>query len=114
MQKTSYLREIQKRLPDDLLIVDSTDFEFSEEEFISILSWIHYFGLHYQKFGKDKYPEIPNPIISRRLALDFGLYRVPSDIAPHVGKHIVYINGLRGLDGRGKKESLRGFIDNKF
>ena len=68
------LKEIQKRLPDDIVLEDNTTFEFTEDEFVVILSWIKYFNHHYQEYGKTQFPKVVLPIISKRLILDLGLY----------------------------------------
>lgn len=115
MKKTTYLREIQKRMPDDIVIEDETDFEFTEDEYISILSWIKLFNKHYEKHGKDANPDIIFPIISKRLRLDFGLYRFPSDLEEDKGKHAVYIspNG-RLMDGSFKKNITVKYLVNTW
>ena len=38
MKNLAFLKQIQKRLPDDIVIFDETNFNFSEDEYISILS----------------------------------------------------------------------------
>jgi len=100
MKKNICIRNIQKRLPNNVLLYDETDFEFSEDEYISILSWIKYFNKHYSKFHLTKLPEIIFPIISKRLRLDFGLYCT----ADMDGKYKIYLseNG-KLLNGEVKK-----------
>ncbi|MDQ2178001.1 hypothetical protein [Marinifilum sp. D714] len=104
MKKETCLIKIQKRLPDDIIVVDETPFEFTDDEFICILSWIKYFNAHYKEYGKEKYPDVMFPIISKRLRLDFGIYRVPNKNEPYRGKYIIYLsqNGKR-MDGTVKK-----------
>jgi hypothetical protein len=93
MKKINYLDEIQKRLPDDIIIQDETSFEFNEDEFLGILSWIKNFNEHYKKFGKTAQPYVMFPIISKRLRLDFGLYNYPSDLSnENKGAFIIYIS----------------------
>lgn len=46
MIKSRYLQEFQKRLPDDILIEDETNFEVTDDEYVSILSWFKYFKEH--------------------------------------------------------------------
>lgn len=92
MKTTKYIIEIQKRLPDDIIIKNETSFEFSEDEYISILSWIKYFNEHYKIFGKEKQPCIMYPIISKRLRLDFGLYNFPNPLEENKGGYIIYIS----------------------
>lgn len=101
MKKQTILTKIQKRLPDDIIICDETNFDFTDDECISILCWIKYFNHHYAEFGKNKLPKIIFPIISKRLRLDFGLYQTKANNEPNSGKYIIYItqNGqmLNGL-----------------
>lgn len=108
MDKEKYLKQIQGRLPDDLVIEDETSYEFTEDEFIGILSWIKYFNVHYKEKQKSDLPAIIFPIISMRLRLDFGLY-VAKD---RKGKHLIYIspNG-QILNGKITKESIKGIIN---
>ncbi|MDR7128090.1 hypothetical protein J2X69_000418 [Algoriphagus sp. 4150] len=104
MNKKTYLKEIRKRLPDDITLEDETENEISDDEFIGVLSWIKYFNSHYKEHGKDNSPVIIFPIISRRLRLDFGLYRFPSDSEINRGKHVIYIsNNEKSMDGTIKK-----------
>lgn len=100
MKKSTLLKEIQKRLPEDIIVEDETPYEFTEDEYVSILSWIKYFNGHYSLHGKNQDPTVFFPIISKRIRLDFGLYRFPSDTEINKGKHVIYIspNGKR-LDG---------------
>lgn len=111
MNKQRQLKEIQKRLPDDIMIVDETSFDFTEDEYVSILCWIKFFNQHYEQFGKNKYPKLMFPIISKRLRLDFGLYRVASDGELCKGCYNIYLseNG-KGLDGKIRKQSIKEII----
>lgn len=104
MTKKTYLKEIQKRLPEDIIVQDETTFEFTEDEFISILCWLKYFNQHYSVFGKGKLPEILFPLVSKRFRLDFGLYITANDQPVNFGKYIIYItqNGQL-LNGTYKK-----------
>lgn len=112
MTKKGYLKKIQDRLPDDLIIEDETSFEFTEDEFIGILSWIKYFNIHYKEKGKTDIPEIVFPIISKRLRLDFGLYLTPSDTEVNNGKYIIYLSKNGGmLNGDIKNQSLKQLIN---
>lgn len=92
MKKTTYLKEIQKRMPDDILVQDETHFEFKEDEYISILCWIKYFNNHYKEHGKNELPSILFPIVSKRMRLDLGLYHLPCNLEINSGKHIIYIS----------------------
>ena len=92
MKKSTCLKEIQKRLPDDIVIQDETTFEFTDDEYVSILSWIKYFKEHYREYGKGKIPTVPFPMISKRLRLDFGLYIRPSDSETNRGKNVIYLS----------------------
>jgi hypothetical protein len=106
MKKEKCLKEIEKRLPEGIVLEDETPFELTDDEFITILSWIKYFNEHYKEYGKEKSPSIKFPIISKRLRLDFGLYQSPSDTEKNRGKYVIYLsqNGLL-LDGT-VKESI--------
>ena len=108
MNNAKYLKEIQDRLPEDLVIEDETSFEFTEDEFVGILSWIKYFNIHYKENQKSHTPEILFPIVSKRLRLDFGLY-ITKD---NNDKHVLYIspNGQM-LNGKIKKETIKGLIN---
>ena len=92
MTKKYQIKEIQKRLPDNIKIVDETKFDITEDEFIGILSWIKYYNAHYKKFEKKEHPDVIFPIISKRLRLDFGLYRFPSDVEHQKGDFVVYLS----------------------
>lgn len=105
MKKSTFINEIQRRLPGDIIIYDETNFDFTDDECISILCWIKYFNNHYEVFEKKELPQILFPIISMRLRLDFGLYNTPCDLKNNYGKYIVYLtqNGQL-LNGTYKKK----------
>lgn len=105
-QKRKMLEEIQSRLPDNIVIEDETGFDFTEDEFASMLSWIKYFNLHYMKYGMEKYPDIMFPLLSKRMRFDFGLY-IPED----EGKHVIYISKVGVcLDGKVRQtKSIKSF-----
>lgn len=92
MKTQTYLKEIQKRLPDDIIIQNETSFEFNEDEFVSILSWIKNFNQHYKLFGKKEQPYLMFPLISKRLRLDFGLYNYPNNLEVNKDGFIIYIS----------------------
>lgn len=101
MTKTKQITEIQKRLPRDIKIVDETQYEFTEDEFLGILSWLKFFNSHYKKFGKTEHPELLFPIISKRIRLDFGVYCVKSEYEPSKGNHNIYISdNIKNIRGR--------------
>lgn len=108
MNKAKYVKEIQDRLPDDLVIEDQTSYEFTEDEFIGILSWIKYFNIHYKEKQKSQTPAMLFPVISKRISLDFGLYIKKDDN----DKHVIYIstNGQM-LNGKIKEESVKELIN---
>ncbi len=113
MKKETCLKEILKRLPNDIIVEDETDFEFTDDEILSILSWIKYFSKHYEEHGKEELPKVVFPIISKRLRLDFGLYCTPCDIDKNRGKYVIYLsqNG-KLLNGTVKKNiSLKDLIN---
>lgn len=91
MRKVSFLKLVEERLPQDIIIRDETQFEFTEDECVVMLSWIQYFNDHYKVYKKEKLPSIINPYISIRLKLDFGLYRIPCDLDADKGKYVIYI-----------------------
>ena len=95
MNKKSIIKRIQERLPDDIQVIDQTSFEFTDDEFLSILSWIKYFNLHYSIHGKRELPGISFPIISSRLGLEFDLYRFKSDQVIDRGKYSIYLSDIR-------------------
>ena len=113
MKKETCLKEISKRLPKDIIIEDETPFELTDDEYISILSWIKYFNAHYKEHGKEKHPDVIFPIISKRLRLDFGLYRFPSDTIINRGKHVIYLsqNGKLLNGGVKKNMTIKGLIN---
>jgi hypothetical protein len=92
MIKATCLKEFQKRMPDDIIVIDETPFDFTEDEYVGILSWIKYFNHHYKTHGKNEHPSVIFPIVSIRVRLDFGLYCTPSQTRGTMGKHIVYIS----------------------
>lgn len=100
MRKSTCIGQIQKRLPSDIILQDQTPFEFTDDEFIVMLSWIKYFNRHYENDGMNEHPTIQFPQVSKRMYLDFSLYRFPSSTETNKGKHVIYItaNGKR-LDG---------------
>lgn len=111
MTKTNYLKQFQKRLPDDIKIVDEVPYEFTEDEIVSILCWLKYFNHHYSINGKNEYPQIMFPVVSKRMHLDFGLYIGKSETEPFKGQHNIYIteNG-KLLTGKVEKQSLEKVI----
>ena len=112
MTKTYYLKEFQKRLPEDIKIIDETSYDLTEDEIVSILCWLKYFNHHYETNGKNDYPQIMFPIISKRIRLDFGLYIVKSDIEPNKGQHNIYISeNEKSLTNKGEKQSLKKMIN---
>lgn len=104
MKKSSLIKNIQKRLPDDIIVDDETEFEFTDDEYLSILSWIKCFNKHYEIYGKNEGMPIQLPVISKRLRLDFAFFNIPCDLEENKGKYIIYIlaNGKQ-IDGTIKK-----------
>ena len=88
----NYIKEIQSRLPEGIIIENEHKFSLTRAEFLSILCWVKYFNAHYKEFKMTKYPDIAFPIISARIFLDFGLYIPPKD-----GQHIIYIGKFKKL-----------------
>lgn len=105
MKKSTLINNIQKRLPAEIIIQDETNFEINDDEYVSILSWIKCFNEHYKINGKNEGMLVQFPMISKRIRLDFGLYRVPCDLKENNGKYIIYItaNGKQN-DGKIKNK----------
>ena len=91
LKKSTHLKEIQKRLPEDLVLVVETKFSFTDDEYIAILSWIKWFNTHYEKYGKEELPGIISPLVSFRVRIDFGLYNQPCTLPATKGLYIVYL-----------------------
>ncbi|GET46929.1 hypothetical protein [Capnocytophaga felis] len=72
MLKKTQLKEIQKRLPEDILLIDSTTFDnYTDDEYLALLSWIKCFKNHYEKFQNNA-PFYPHcAFVSTRLFIDF-------------------------------------------
>jgi hypothetical protein len=100
MKKVTCIKEIQKRLPDDIIVIDETPFEFTDDEYVGILSWIKLFNHHYKIHGKNEHPPLMYPIVSTRVLLNLGLYRFPSQTEDNKGKHIVYISQNKSASKR--------------
>lgn len=92
MTKRTMLKTIRATVPSGILIEDSTDFDFSEDEFVALLSWISYFNVHFSEFGFSQIPKVQFPVVSRRITLDFGLYNIPVEDGLNKGCNVVYIN----------------------
>lgn len=111
MTKANQLKEIQKRLPKEIYIIDETNFEYTEDEYVGILSWIKFFNSHYESKGKTENPSVIFPIISKRLRLDLGLYRFPSDVENQKGKHIIYLSENGKLStGKVIKQTVKNLV----
>lgn len=91
MNNPRSLKEFQNRLPDDIIIVDGTNVDFTEDEYVVILSWLKSFNKHYMKYEKNENFPIVYAIVSTRLRLDFGVYRFPIEEGDYKGKHIIGI-----------------------
>ena len=112
MKKNKMISEVQKRLPEDIIVIDETTFEFAEDEFISILSWIKYFNWNYKINNKSGPPAIQSPIISKRMQLDFYFYWLSEDIQNKEPGFYIYIKSIL-RDNNGKenyKKTLREII----
>lgn len=109
MKNSTLIKNIQQRMPDDIIIHDETNFELTDDEYVSILSWIKCFKVHYETFGKNKEMPVQFPVISKRIRLDFGLYRIPCELETTKDKHIIYIcaNGKQNNGKIKKKITLR-------
>jgi len=95
MSKEKMLKDIQKRLPDDVIIIDGTNFDFTEDEFVSILCWLKYFVKKYKNYNKAERPDVKFPIISKRLMLDLDLGLYDESIVECKGKYGIYINATQ-------------------
>ncbi len=108
MKKDTVLRNIQKRLPDDILIKDNVSFELTEEEYFSILVWIKVFNIHFKEFGKSKNMPLHIIPISSRCCLDVYFYRFPDDN----NEYVIYLKEEERLykDNKLKKPSITDLI----
>lgn len=103
MKKINYLRAIQARLPIEILLKDDIHFDFTEDEYVVILSWIKNFNEHYKLNGKNENMLTPIVLISKRLRIDFYFYRFPKENGEDVGKHFIYLGANnRNFEGQGK------------
>jgi CRISPR/Cas system-associated exonuclease Cas4 (RecB family) len=111
MHKKTILKQILDRLPEDIQIADETSFEFAEDEFIAILSWIQYFNWHYDLEGKNGSPAIQSPIISKRIRLDFSLYWLnEKKLAGETG-FLIYILPIIKYDKSNKSYTVKEIIN---
>ena len=94
MKKSTMLKKIQKELPKDIYLIDNTTFELTTDEYFAILSWIKGFNAHYKEYGKTKSVPVHTPVVSRRVFIDFALYRFPSKLPEEKEKNCIYINEL--------------------
>ena len=94
-QLSAEMKKIIKRLPDDKVIEDETNFELTKDEYVGILSWIKYFNRHYRKYGKEKLPDIKVAVVSSRIHLKLDLYN-----KEYNAKYIIYIseNAVKSFD----------------
>lgn len=95
MKKSTMLKKILEDLPKDIKIVDTTKIEFTIDEYYAILSWIKCFQNHYKEFGKTKHMPVHTTIVSKRIFIDFALYRFPSEVPEEKGKNCIYIGELK-------------------
>jgi len=109
MKKSTFLKIVQDKMPDDIIIEDTTSFEFTEDECVGILSWIEFFNCHYSIYNKHTKTKIQRPSVSKRLLLDFGLYNIPCDLENNKGKYIVYLAEYRNITSKLKIEDLARF-----
>lgn len=109
MTKAVQIKNIQKRLPDDIRIQDETGLKLSDDEYVSILSWIKLFIIHYKSFGKSQPMPISSAIVSKRVHIDFGLYMVPCELEHNKGEYIIY---LCSNDYEDSELTLSKFINN--
>lgn len=95
MKKSTMLKKIQQDLPKGITVIDSTKIEFTIDEYFAILSWIKCFQIHYKEFGKTKHVPVHTPVVSRRVFIDFALYRFPSKLPEEKEKNCIYIGELK-------------------
>jgi hypothetical protein len=110
MTKKYILNQIQKRLPESIEVGDETLFDFSEDEFIGILSWVKYFNKHFVIFGTEEKMIEDLPVISKRIFLDFNLYRFPTDTENNKGKHVIYIRSTYKSSSSNKSTTIKDLI----
>ncbi len=95
MKKITMLKKIQQVLPKGISLIDSTKIEFTIDEYFAILSWIKCFQIHYKEFGKTKHMTVHTTVVSKRIFIDFALYRFPSEVPEDKGKNCIYIGELK-------------------
>lgn len=106
MKKQTYLKEIQKRLPQDIFISDETNIDFTEDEFVCILFWIKIYNKYPDLFGTAKH--IQHVFISKRIQVDFSFHNT----ATEKGEYLIYITLNKKITPAGKEGiySLRELI----
>jgi hypothetical protein len=97
MKKTTQIKEIQKRLPDDIIIEDLSKIEeFTEDEFLVILGWIDAFNNHYRRYGKNVeetfYPHCV--FVSTRLFIDFYFYNKKDNRGEAAKEYLIYLESV--------------------
>ena len=95
MKTSIMLKKIQEQLPKDIYFVDNTTLKLTIDEYYAVLSWIKCFTKHYKEFGKTKHMPVHTPVVSRRVYIDFALYRFPSEVPEEKSKNCIYINELK-------------------
>lgn len=95
MKKSTMLKKIQQDLPKGITVIDSTKIEFTIDEYFATLSWIKCFQIHYKEFGKTKHMPIHTPVVSKRIFIDFALYRFSSEVSEEKGGNCIYIGELK-------------------
>ena len=97
MKKTTQIKEIQKRLPDDIIIEDLSKIEeFTEDEFLVILGWIDAFNNHYRRYEKNVeetfYPDCV--FVSTRLFIDFYFYNKKDNRGETAKEYLIYLESV--------------------
>ncbi|MGL5636913.1 MAG: hypothetical protein ACRDD0_08505 [Bacteroidales bacterium] len=111
MTKKKQLKEMQARLPERIMLFDETSFDFTEDEYISMLCWIKYFNKHYALYGMNRGIDMPFAIISKRMHLDFGLYNIPHKHEALEGDYFIYISESgKCLDGKVRGNTIKKIV----
>ena len=114
MKKSTMLKKIQQDLPKGITVIDSTKIDFTIDEYFAILSWIKCFQIHYKEFGKTKHMPVHTPVVSKRIFIDFALYRFPSEVPEEKGKNCIYIGELKKRISENKSKYYNGLVVRNF
>lgn len=89
--KSKHLIEVKNRMPDGILVDDETCFEWTDDEYVAILSWIKCFKNHNKILDNTKNTFISVAVISKRLYVDFSFYNLEQLSDDNRKENIIYI-----------------------